>query len=86
MRPGMAVAEVSVGGGEYSEWPVQHGCRVHLIDVSARLLETAAAKAARGFVGSHAGIGHGSVGVRERTYRSSASWRAGEERSSMSKL
>jgi 2-polyprenyl-3-methyl-5-hydroxy-6-metoxy-1,4-benzoquinol methylase len=40
MRPGMAVAEVSVGGGEYSEWLVQHGCRVHLIDVSARLLET----------------------------------------------
>jgi hypothetical protein len=48
MRAGMKVAEVGVGGGEYSEWLVQHGCRVHLIDVSRRLLDTAAVKAAGG--------------------------------------
>jgi 2-polyprenyl-3-methyl-5-hydroxy-6-metoxy-1,4-benzoquinol methylase len=48
IQPGMAVAETGVGGGEYSEWLVRRGCRVHLIDVSRRLLETAAAKAAGG--------------------------------------
>ncbi|SRR5258708_40264602 len=51
MRPGMAVAEVGVGGGEYSEWLVRSGCRVHLIDVSRRLLDAAAPKAAGGLLG-----------------------------------
>jgi ubiquinone/menaquinone biosynthesis C-methylase UbiE len=51
MRPGMAVAEVGVGGGEYSEWLVWNGCRVHLIDVSRRLLDAAAPKAAAGLLG-----------------------------------
>jgi ubiquinone/menaquinone biosynthesis C-methylase UbiE len=47
----MSVAEVGVGGGEYSEWLVRNGCRVHLIDVSQRLLNAAAPKAAGGLLG-----------------------------------
>jgi ubiquinone/menaquinone biosynthesis C-methylase UbiE len=33
--PGAAVAEIGVGGGHYTEWLVQHGCRVHLVDIAA---------------------------------------------------
>ena len=36
------VAEIGVGGGLYSEHLARKGCRLHLVDVSARLLESAA--------------------------------------------
>jgi ubiquinone/menaquinone biosynthesis C-methylase UbiE len=35
------VAEVGVGTGHYSEFLARRGCRVHLVDVSERLLEAA---------------------------------------------
>jgi SAM-dependent methyltransferase len=38
---GAQVAEVGVGAGLYSELLARKGCRLHLVDVSARLLETA---------------------------------------------
>lgn len=37
-------AEIGVGGGIYSEYLARKGCRLHLVDVSARLLDTAAAR------------------------------------------
>lgn len=36
------IAEIGVGGGLYSECLARKGCRLHLVDVSARLLEAAA--------------------------------------------
>ncbi len=36
------VAEIGVGSGLYSEYLARKGCRLHLVDVSARLLEAAA--------------------------------------------
>jgi SAM-dependent methyltransferase len=38
------VAEIGVGAGIYSEYLAQKGCRMHLVDVSARLLDAAAAR------------------------------------------
>lgn len=46
---GATVAEVGVGGGHYSELLARRGCRLHLIDVSQRLLDGVSAKlSARG--------------------------------------
>ncbi|HLY17066.1 MAG TPA: methyltransferase domain-containing protein [Bryobacteraceae bacterium] len=39
---GAEVAELGVGAGIYSEFLARRGCRLHLVDVSARLLEAAA--------------------------------------------
>jgi ubiquinone/menaquinone biosynthesis C-methylase UbiE len=41
-KAGEAVAEIGVGGGHYTEFLARKGCRLHLVDVSARLLETVA--------------------------------------------
>lgn len=38
------VAEIGVGGGFYTELLARRGCRLHLVDVSARLLDTAWSK------------------------------------------
>jgi len=38
------VAEVGVGGGAYSELLAGRGCRLHLVDVSGRLLDAARAR------------------------------------------
>jgi hypothetical protein len=38
------VAEIGVGGGIYSEFLVRRGCRLRLVDVSARLADAAAAR------------------------------------------
>jgi SAM-dependent methyltransferase len=40
VRDSSAVAEVGVGGGLYSEYLARKGCRLHLVDVSKRLLNT----------------------------------------------
>jgi len=37
---GATVADIGVGGGQYSELLARRGCRVHLVDVSRRLLDT----------------------------------------------
>jgi ubiquinone/menaquinone biosynthesis C-methylase UbiE len=39
---GALVAEIGVGSGLYSECLARKGCSLHLVDISARLLETAA--------------------------------------------
>lgn len=41
---GATVAEVGVGGGQYSELLARRGCRLHLVDVSQRLLATTVAR------------------------------------------
>jgi len=41
---GATVADIGVGGGQYSELLARRDCRVHLVDVSQRLLDTAAAR------------------------------------------
>lgn len=38
--PGARVLEVGVGGGHYTRWLAARGCRLHLVDVSRRLLDT----------------------------------------------
>lgn len=38
------VADVGVGGGQYSELLARRGCRVHLVDISERLLRNAAGR------------------------------------------
>jgi len=47
VKPGHVVADVGVGGGQYAELLAQHGCRVHLVDISERLLEQAAQRLER---------------------------------------
>lgn len=51
------VAEIGVGGGIYSEFLARKGCRLRLVDVSARLLDAAADRLrAAGLAESIAGI------------------------------
>jgi len=38
-KAGDVVAEIGVGGGHYTEFLARRGCRLHLVDVSARLLD-----------------------------------------------
>jgi len=40
----VTVADVGVGGGQYSELLARRGCRLHLADVSQRLLDAAVAR------------------------------------------
>lgn len=41
---GVTVADVGVGGGQYSELLARRGCRLHLADVSQRLLDATVAR------------------------------------------
>ena len=41
---GACVLEIGVGGAYYTELLARRGCRLHLVDISARLLENAVAK------------------------------------------
>src|ERR1022692_1051701 len=51
------IAEIGVGGRIYSEFLARKGCRLHLVDVSARLLDAVAARLrAAGLGESIAGI------------------------------
>jgi ubiquinone/menaquinone biosynthesis C-methylase UbiE len=43
-KVGDTVAEIGVGGGHYTEFLARRGCRLRLVDVSARLLEAAMEK------------------------------------------
>jgi len=38
-KPGDVAAEIGVGGGHYTEFLASTGCQLHLVDVSARLLD-----------------------------------------------
>jgi S-adenosylmethionine-dependent methyltransferase len=42
------VAELGIGSGQYTEVLAQKGCRLHLVDVSERLLESAVARLEQG--------------------------------------
>ena len=55
-KPGDLVAEIGVGGGHYTEFLARRGCRLHLMDVSARLLNTVAEKL------RHSGLGEALAG------------------------
>lgn len=50
---GATVADVGVGVGHYSELLARHGCRIHLVDVSQRLLATATARLETQGLGRH---------------------------------
>lgn len=41
LAPSALVAEVGVGGGQYSEHLARRGCRLHLVDIAERLLANA---------------------------------------------
>jgi len=43
-KAGDVAAEIGVGGGHYTEFLARVGCRLHLVDVSARLLDAVAEK------------------------------------------
>ena len=59
---GCAVAEIGVGAGHYSEFLARRGCRLHLVDVSERLLEAAEARlSSAGLAGHIAGVHHASA-------------------------
>jgi SAM-dependent methyltransferase len=56
------VADVGVGVGHYSEMLARRGCRVHLVDVSQRLLDVTAERLrAAGLAGQIAGVHHASA-------------------------
>jgi len=59
---GSTVAEVGVGGGAYSELLAARGCRLHLVDISGRLLEAARARlGARGLASQIIGVDRASA-------------------------
>ncbi len=61
-KAGDSVAEIGVGGGHYTEFLARRGCRLHLVDVSARLLEAVAEKLRQaGHQGAIAGCHHASA-------------------------
>ena len=43
-KPGDVVVEIGVGGGHYTEFLARLGCRLHLVDVTARLLDAVTAR------------------------------------------
>ena len=43
-KAGDVVVEIGVGGGHYTEFLARVGCRLHLVDISARLLDAAVEK------------------------------------------
>jgi SAM-dependent methyltransferase len=47
------VADVGVGGGQYSELLARRGCRLHLVDVSRRLLDATAVRLATANLAGH---------------------------------
>ncbi len=59
---GATVAEIGVGVGHYSEHLARRGCTLHLVDVSQKLLDAAAARLReRGLDARIASITHGSA-------------------------
>jgi SAM-dependent methyltransferase len=46
-KTGDVAAEIGVGGGHYTEFLARRGCRLHLVDVSERLLDAAVEKLRR---------------------------------------
>jgi SAM-dependent methyltransferase len=65
------VAEIGVGGGVYSEFLARRGCRLRLVDVSARLLEAAEARLRA------AGLGESIAGISRESATRLASLPAG---------
>jgi len=60
-KTGDVAAEVGVGGGHYTEFLARLGCRLHLVDVSERLIDAAVEKLRRaGLEGRIAGRHHAS--------------------------
>ena len=60
--PGSLVAEVGVGGGEYTRFLAGRGCRIHAVDVAEPFLEALRARAAtEGWAASLAGTHHRSA-------------------------
>ena len=60
-KAGDRVVEIGVGGGHYSEILARQGCRLHLVDISARLLEAVSERLrTSGLAGSLAGCHHAS--------------------------
>lgn len=62
IHDGATVADIGAGIGHYSETLARRGCRVHLIDVAQRLLNTAADRlTARGLGGQIIDVHHASA-------------------------
>ena len=61
VKAGDKVCEIGVGGGHYSEFLARRGCRLLLVDVSARLLDAVTEKLRKGgLAGALAGCHHAS--------------------------
>lgn len=50
--PGARVLEIGVGGGHYTRWLAARGCRLHLVDISRRLLDTVASAVPQALIGA----------------------------------
>jgi len=57
-KAGDVVAEIGVGGGHYTEFLAQRGCLLHLVDISARLLDAVEEKLRRAGFGDRIGGRH----------------------------
>jgi ubiquinone/menaquinone biosynthesis C-methylase UbiE len=63
VKAGDKVCEIGVGGGHYTEFLARRGCRLHLVDVSARLLDAVTEKLRKGgLADALAGCHHASGG------------------------
>lgn len=63
-KAGDVVAEIGVGGGHYTEFLARAGCRLHLVDISARLLDAVEEKLTRACLAEHLAGRHHVSGVR----------------------
>ena len=63
-KAGDVVAEIGVGGGHYTEFLARAGCRLHLVDISARLLDAVEEKLTRAGLAEHLAGRHHVSGVR----------------------
>ena len=63
-KAGDLVAEIGVGGGHYTEFLARQGCRLHLVDVSARLLDAVAKRLCERGLGDALAGSHHTSGAR----------------------
>jgi ubiquinone/menaquinone biosynthesis C-methylase UbiE len=63
-KAGNVVAEIGVGGGHYTEFLARLGCRLHLVDISAHLLDATIDKLRRAGLEDHVAGRHHVSGAR----------------------
>jgi SAM-dependent methyltransferase len=72
VKPGNVVAEIGVGGGHYTEFLARRGCCLHLVDISARLLDAVEERLRGAGLAACVAGRHDASGARMRTLRSNS--------------